>query len=404
MSQPEPTSWADDLKQYRLRRGSLSYSYIAKGDDVPKRFVRTTLVPFADTAHPMYSYHEPFLKPNSKDGSLERYKRHGWGNVSLLSQGTGAPVEGNISTPSAATSKIDMFSVLQLCNPRGEADAWFGNHAIDPSAGKKRVAPPADNKGRKDLFQVLKQGGSAPTSSDSWLGNQLIDPSKGKQWCTGPELRLGRPNLFPLMQQSILQEKCSGNRGDQSKAYADSWIGNHLIAPTSGKAEVTYAMSSNQNVFGGVLAPHVTNTDFGKVGRRPIGAEMSAGHSLHDTINHMHEVSKDDPAGQDWRARVKSRRHFNCTPRTRPLASDIMYQRVYAAAPEVGRAVKWTEDGPTQGRARVPSSQPADPDGGVNISLWEKVGTGHPPARPSKRLFEGQAPLRHTSTVGCDKV
>lgn len=52
-------------------------------------------------------------------------------------------------------SKIDMFSVMQLRNPHGEADAWFGNQAIDPSAGKKPVAPPLDNKGRKDLFQVF---------------------------------------------------------------------------------------------------------------------------------------------------------------------------------------------------------------------------------------------------------
>lgn len=77
LGQHEPTSWADDLKQYRSQRGSLAYSYIAKGVDVPKRFARTTLVPFADTGHPMYSYQEPVLQPNSQDGSLERYKRHG---------------------------------------------------------------------------------------------------------------------------------------------------------------------------------------------------------------------------------------------------------------------------------------------------------------------------------------
>lgn len=149
-----------------------------------------------------------------------------------------------------------MFSVLQMRNPHEEADAWFGNHAIDPSAGKRAVGPPVDKKGRTNLFpvrlpcvtnrtsvfqsvymifacdarhvcsheygtvayqaqgnipcppditkkyvQVLSHGDPAPPSSDSWLGNQLIDPGKGKQWCAGPEIKLGRPNLFPLMQQ-----------------------------------------------------------------------------------------------------------------------------------------------------------------------------------------------------------
>lgn len=82
--QQEPTSWADDLQKYRSQRGSLAYSCITKGSDVPKRFARTTLVPFADTSNPLYSYQEPLLRANSQDGSLERYKRHG-ANLSNLS-------------------------------------------------------------------------------------------------------------------------------------------------------------------------------------------------------------------------------------------------------------------------------------------------------------------------------
>ena len=173
--------------------------------------------------------------------------------------------------------------------------------------------------------------------------------------------------------QSILQERQGGKRSDQSKAYADSWIGHHLISPTTGKAEVQSDIVCCGHVFGGVLAPHVTDTDFGRVGRRPIGSEMSSGHSLHDTVDRLHEVSQGDPAGQDWRARVKSRRHFDCTPRTRPIAADIMYRRVPPIKTCENGMVRWTEDGPIEGRAKVPTLQPPDPDGGVYMKRCQSV-------------------------------
>lgn len=119
------------------------------------------------------------------------------------------------------------------------------------------------------------------------------------------------------------------------------------------------------HLLGGVLAQHVGDTDFGNVGRRPIGSEMSAGHSLHDTVDRLHEVAKGDPAGLDWRARVRSRRHFDCTPRTRPAAADIMYRRVQPPQPCTGAVGKWSEDGPWEGRARVPVLHTPDPDGGM---------------------------------------
>lgn len=71
-----PTSWAEDLKQYRSVRGCLSYSIISSGSDVPNRFARTSLVPFADTQHPRYSYQDPVLNSHEVT-TAERYKRHG---------------------------------------------------------------------------------------------------------------------------------------------------------------------------------------------------------------------------------------------------------------------------------------------------------------------------------------
>lgn len=78
----------------------------------------------------------------------------GWGDVSLLSHTVEPPSTGGTVAMHATRSKIDMFSILQLRNPHGEPDAWYGNVAIDPSAGKKSVPPPKDKKGRKNLFQV----------------------------------------------------------------------------------------------------------------------------------------------------------------------------------------------------------------------------------------------------------
>lgn len=173
--------------------------------------------------------------------------------------------------------------------------------------------------------------------------------------------------------QSVLRERQSGKRSDQNKVYADSWIGNHLISPTAGKAEVQSDSITNGHLLGGVLAQHVGDTDFGNVGRRPIGSEMSAGHSLHDTVDRLHEIAKGDPAGQDWRARVKSRRHFDCTPRTRPAVADIVYRRVQ---PCMGAVGKWTEDGPLEGRARVPILHKPDPDGGMLYSHSILLHTG----------------------------
>lgn len=78
-----PTSWAEDLNQYRSQRGCLSYSFISEGKDVPKRFARTSLVPFADTGHPLYSYQEPTRSAYAQDVISERYKRHGGTSCSL---------------------------------------------------------------------------------------------------------------------------------------------------------------------------------------------------------------------------------------------------------------------------------------------------------------------------------
>jgi hypothetical protein len=79
----------------------------------------------------------------------------GWGTTSLTASAeAGDTAHPKVAVRAASQSKVDMFSVLQLRNPQNQPDAWFGNAAIDPSAGKKSVTPPPDPKGRKNLFQV----------------------------------------------------------------------------------------------------------------------------------------------------------------------------------------------------------------------------------------------------------
>jgi hypothetical protein len=72
-----PSSWADDLQNYRRTRGSMAFSVVQNASDVPRRIVRTTIMPLADPTHPYFSYQEPPYRPSTKDGSLERYARHG---------------------------------------------------------------------------------------------------------------------------------------------------------------------------------------------------------------------------------------------------------------------------------------------------------------------------------------
>ena len=128
------------------------------------------------------------------------------GDITLLKDGVPGPHRAQRDVPSGRAAvpnpaqKEDMAAMLQSRNPGCRADAWFGDAAIDPSAGKKSVPPPYDPKGRQDLFQVLNQAEPAPPSSDSWMGNALIDPGKGKRSCPGPEQRMGRKDLFPLLQ------------------------------------------------------------------------------------------------------------------------------------------------------------------------------------------------------------
>lgn len=81
----------------------------------------------------------------------------------------------NTKSPQIRRSKIDMFSVLQSRNPHRQPDAWFGNVAIDPSAGKKATAPPRDKKGRKDLFQVIASVEASGAQDANGLIIALID-------------------------------------------------------------------------------------------------------------------------------------------------------------------------------------------------------------------------------------
>lgn len=162
--------------------------------------------------------------------------------------------------------------------------------------------------------------------------------------------------------QAVLWEKPSGKRGDQNKAFADIWIGNPLISPTAGKSDVPGSVQSQCTLRGAQLGPNAPETDFGKMGRRPVrntGAVCTL-----DDLERPPEVGEPNPADVDWKRRVKSRRHFDTVPRTRPETIDIVQCKSVTGKPVPGPP-RWNEDGPVSSKAmNKPVTEP-DPDGGV---------------------------------------
>ncbi|KAK9810433.1 hypothetical protein WJX72_010647 [[Myrmecia] bisecta] len=259
----EPTSWADDLNSYRDVRGSRSMSPFTSTQP-PYRMPRTVLCPLGDTRHPNYPLSETHYKPVKQDGSLERYSRHGWGNVALLKQ-DGSPlaqpqeqrvIKPRPPSPSVKDGRDGLFGTLQGTEAGPPTiDSWLGNSLIDPKKGRKPARPPPDPKGRKDLFDVLNLRSPTDPSGDSWLGHQLIDPSKGKASAPGPEQRMGRQDLFEIFQQRLLHKaiaaKSNGARGKDG-ALTDSWIGNMLIDPAKGRRDVD-TVNAKSHLFGAHL-------------------------------------------------------------------------------------------------------------------------------------------------------
>ena len=172
----------------------------------------------------------------------------------------------------------------------------------------------------------------------------------------------------------MLWETPSGKRCDQNKAFADNWIGNPLISPTAGKSEVPGSVQSQCTLRGAQLGAHVPDTDFGKIGRRPV--RNTAATSALEDLQLPPEPGKPPPADVDWKRRVKSRRHFDTLPRNRPETIAIMQCKTDPAMP-VPTPPKWTEDGPISSKSFPGPVTKPDPDGGVRVVSGGRNGLHH---------------------------
>ncbi|DBB13957.1 hypothetical protein WJX82_000068 [Trebouxia sp. C0006] len=244
---PAPRSWAEDLNTYRTSRGSQAFGSL-QGQEQPYRVPRTKLCPLGNTQHKAFTTGDRPYKGNKQDGSLERYERHGWGDVSLLKPNSTRPTiydqppKLRSALPSETKDgRHGLFGTLQGTEAGSpNLDSWMGHPLVNPTKGKLGLAAPTDAKGRKDLFTVLDMQHPARPSDDAWMGNMLVDPARGKAHAAGPEERMGRKDLFDLMQQKILLQAQKGGHSSrgQDGALTDAWIGNMLMDPKKGKQEV----------------------------------------------------------------------------------------------------------------------------------------------------------------------
>ncbi|GIL63833.1 hypothetical protein Vafri_17825 [Volvox africanus] len=271
---PGPRSWSEDIKSYRLTRGSRSFSTI-QGAEVPARYCRTNYVPFCDTRHPLFPYND-FI--DGKDTvrvdpttTADRFARHGWGDISLLKE-DGEPGPGRrrtasahvtgkapVSPPRAADGRNGLFGVLQM-SEAGGADNWIGNPLVHPSAGKKSVPAPRDPKGRRDLFDVIHGRAPGNPSDDSWLGHKLIDPAKGRVVPPGPEQRRGRKDLRDVISMSVLDDPRRLELLEKgADPLGDAWCGNKLIDPAKGRRALQSSPAAVQALHGSTFRPEAFN-------------------------------------------------------------------------------------------------------------------------------------------------
>lgn len=128
-----------------------------------------------------------------------------------------------------------------------EADAWVGHKDINPAEGKR---PVSNHESRKRMFEVLGYTAKAPLPrlsardvpkeeyeerSDSWVGNKDVDPTKGKRMLAPPlDLDVRRTNgLFDVLNQKKLPIAPVMKRAGY--AGFDAWCGHILIDPIKGK-------------------------------------------------------------------------------------------------------------------------------------------------------------------------
>ncbi|GLC33993.1 hypothetical protein PLESTB_000826500 [Pleodorina starrii] len=274
---PGPRSWAEDIKSYRLTRGSRSYSTI-QGAQVPARYCRTNYVPFCDTRHPLFPYND-FIDGRDKvrvdsATAADRFARHGWGDVSLLKEddveatsrrrtGSAQHVRGKARPPSphGTDGRTNLFGVLQMTEP-GATDNWIGHPLVHPSAGKRSVQAPVDPKGRRDLFDVIHARAPGVPSDDAWLGNKLIDPAKGRVVPPGPEQSRGRQDLRDVLNMSIMEDPRRLELLQKgADPLGDAWCGHKFIDPAKGRRVLHSSPANMQVLHASTFRPEAFDKD-----------------------------------------------------------------------------------------------------------------------------------------------
>ncbi|KAJ9528472.1 hypothetical protein QJQ45_020360 [Haematococcus lacustris] len=245
VAKSEPRSWAEDVGTYRQQVGSQALSTVLDASYQKTPTIgRTTLCPFLAKTHPLFSQND-FVDghaPTQQDQQTQslRWKRHGWGDLSLLREEGTAPPRGRASGKAVqsapAGGRKGLTGLLQQTDISGD-DSWVGNPLIKPNKGRRALEAPKGTR-THSLFDVLsgQQQGATP-SDDSWLGNPLIQPTMGKAHAPGPEQIRGRRDLTATIQHTILLEPPIGSQQPRgSDPLEDAWCGHPLIQPHKGKA------------------------------------------------------------------------------------------------------------------------------------------------------------------------
>ena len=131
-------------------------------------------------------------------------------------------------------------------------------------------------------------------------------------------------------------------------ALSDAWIGHIQIHPAKGKREIGGIVCAEASLIGASLRDFVPDSDFNKVGRRPIDPKKTLGHSHHDTVHALYAGTANY---DDWKNRVQSKRHFSQPPRHMPSDCtkrsdlyDIFHFNPVDSVEAARNAHRWEED------------------------------------------------------------
>ncbi|KAG2482728.1 hypothetical protein HYH03_018359 [Edaphochlamys debaryana] len=270
----------------------------------------------------------------------------------------------------------------------GGQDSWIGNALIVPTSGKQAVQPPADPKGRRDLFDVLGARAPGVPADDSWLGHAAIDPARGRAHPPGPEQLRGRRDLTEIFTMSILHDPRRLELLQKgADKLGDAWCGHKLIDPAKGK-------SAAAAVHSPAAVAHLHGATF------PPGQPVAAPHSDLPT-RHMRQapppapdtasavVSQTAGPGDDWGK--GGRKTFPDLPAPNAFdgRKDLYGHMTFRPLGEVeaakyGRAF---DDRGTTGRRTLAQPGSVDPAKGPDLLQWKpEVGAERQPAIPSTSL------------------